>query len=63
MDVYVLSSQLGIIGVFSTLNAAKSSVEMLVWDNPEDRVFHAHEDWGNLGWSAPIYTIQQMKLK
>jgi rRNA processing protein Krr1/Pno1 len=61
MEVYVLSSQAGVIGVFSTLNAAKSSVELLVWDHPEDKVYHAHQDWDSK--SEPIYTIQQMKLK
>lgn len=57
MDVFVLSSQQGVIGVYSTLNAAKNSVEIMVWDNSKERLFEAYWE-GN-----PIYTINQMKLK
>lgn len=60
MEVYVLSSQKGVIGVYPTLNAAKTSVEIMVWTSPEDKVFEAREDWGK---HQVIYTIRQMKMR
>jgi hypothetical protein len=63
MDVFVLSSQNGVIGVFSTLNAAKNSVEMLVWTNPEDNLFEGHQDWSNAHFDKAIYTVKRMKLR
>ena len=45
------------------MNAAKSSVELLVWHHADDKVYEAYEDWSSSDFDNPIYIINQMKIK